>query len=120
MKKVILLAVFLALALGGCTKKSSNESADSANKAKVYKLEDVNQEMTQGGIQAGASRETVQGFFKDRPAYHVCQDSEAGFIVVRRTNQAPPKPNDQYSVSGKKGGGFNWIDPAPPQFSAGN
>ena len=120
MKKVILLAVFLALALGGCTKKSSNESADSANKAKVYKLEDVNQEMTQGGIQAGASRETVQGFFKDRPAYHVCQDSEAGLIAVMRNKQVDPKADDQYIVIGYKDGGVNSIDIGPPQFSAGN
>ena len=124
MTKSLLLAVVIALSLCGCSSKSapaaSSESANSASKPKVYSLEDVNGELTQGGVQSGASRETVQGFFKDRPAYHVCQDSEAGLIAVMRNKQADPKADDQYIVIGYKDGGVNSIDIGPPQFSAGN
>src|SRR5690242_6819944 len=118
MSKVYLLAAVLSLAVCGCSHKSapaaSTEGTDSANKAKVYKLEDVNGELTQGGVQSGASRETVQGFFKDHPAYHVCRDSEAGLIAVMRNKQADPKADDQYIVIGYKDGGVNSIDIGPP------
>lgn len=125
MQKICLLAAVLTLAFCGCSQKSapaaSNQDANfGANKPKVYSLEDVNEELTQGGVQSGASRETVQRFFQDHPAYHVCQDSEAGLIAVMRNKQADLKADDQYIVIGYKDGGINSIDIGPPQFSAGN
>ena len=125
MTKSLLLVAIVVLALCGCNSKrapaASNEaSSSSASKPRVYTLEDVNGELTQGGVQSGASRETVQGFFKDHPAYHVCQDSEARLIAVMRNKQADPKADDQYIVIGYKDGGVNSIDIGPPQFSAGN
>jgi hypothetical protein len=123
MMRICLLAAIFSLSLCACGHKSEPAATDSGSasaKPKVYKLEDVNQELTEGGVQSGASRDTVQGFFKDHPAYHVCQDSEAGLIAVLRNKQADPKADDQYIVIGYKDGGVNSIDIGPPQFSAGN
>jgi PBP1b-binding outer membrane lipoprotein LpoB len=123
--KIMVVLVSILLLLSGCSRKpapaaSSTESSASGSKAKVYSMKDVDQELTQGGVQSGASREQVQSFFKDHSAYHVCQDSEGGLIAVMRNKQADPKADDQYIVVGYKDGAVNSIDIGPPQFSAGN
>lgn len=120
MKPIVLIAAgFVALA--GCSSGPKPDAqANTAERPKVYSMEDVNQELRQAGVETGASPELVQAFFKSHSAYQVCKDFEGGLIAVMRNKKADPKADDQYVVVAYRDGKVAGLDIGPPQFSAGN
>ena len=130
MKVRTLMTFAILLPLCACSSKSSAPAAVGAaqssnpsapaDKPKVYSVDDVNQELNQGGVQNGASQADVQAFFKANPRYQVCQDNDGGLIAVIRNKQADPTADDQYIVIAYRQGVVASRDIGPPQFSVGN
>ena len=122
----VVLAATAWLALAGCgsstkTAASAEPAEPAASKAKIYSMDDVNQELSAAGVALGATQEIVRSFFKDHPAYHVCRDDDTGgLIAVMKNSKVDPKSDDQYIVIAYREGKVANLDIGPPQFSAGN
>jgi hypothetical protein len=127
MKNVFRVKTMAAiLALAGCSSHAPKQATDDAhaaptrNQPKVYSMEDVSQELQQGGVELNSTRENVQAFFKGHSEYRVCKDFDGGLIAVMRNKRADPKADDQYVVVAYRDGKVTNLDVGPPQFSAGN
>jgi len=118
MKTSLILAA-LSLALCGC--KSKDSAASNSAKAKIYELDDVSNELKAAGVQLGTLRPDVRTFFKDHPAYQVCQD--AGYLLVARmrNSKIDPKAHDEYIVVAyDKDDKVSNLEIGPPEFSVAN
>ncbi len=116
--------VLLLIVLSGCTSKPADASAPSSApataKAKVYSMEDVDKDLTDGGVVMDASRDVVTTFFQGHPEYHVCQDTEGSVIAVMRNKKADPKADDQFIVLAFRDGSLANREIGPAMFSVGN
>jgi hypothetical protein len=120
MKKALMVGVAAGiLELGGCG-GSESKPAKNENRPKIYSLEDVNQELRDGGVQLNSTQEDARSFFKKHRAYDVCKDFNGGVIAVMRNKRVDPKADDQYVVLTYRDGKVAYLDIGPPQFSTGN
>lgn len=111
----------LAIALQSlCACNNAPKPTSPADKPKVYSMEDVNQELRQGGVELNSTQAQAEAFFKAHPAYQVCKDFEGGIIAVVRNTKDDPKADDQYVVLTYRDGKLASTDIGPAQFSAGN
>ena len=90
------------------------------SQGKVYSMDDVSKELSDGGVQLNGSPDNVHAFFTAHPAYAICRDNAAGVIAVMRNSKIDPKADDQYIVIVYRDGKVAGLDIGPAMFSAGN
>ena len=112
------------IVLGGCG-KSKQENADSsssaASAAKIYSLQDVDNELKDGQVVLGGTHDNVRAFYASHANYHVCKDDEAFTVAVVWNHKVDKHADDQYVVTNyNRDGTIGGMETGPPQFSAGN
>lgn len=60
--------------------------------AKIYSACDVDQELREGKVAIGGTREDSQAFFQAHPNYRVCKTSESFSVAVIRNKKMIRKP----------------------------
>lgn len=120
MKRAFLIPI-VCLVFCGCGKKPGPADADAAaGAAKIYNLTDVDQELKEGKVDIGGTREDAQAFFQAHPEYQVCQDSESFLVAVMRNKKKDPKADDIFIVTNYRDGKISAMEVGPPQFSVNN
>ena len=119
-----LFALLVLVTVCGCGRKE--ESADAGARpvppeAKVYSLEDVNQQLKDGKLTLEGTHDDFRAFFQAHPEYQLCRDDDAFSVAVVRNKKNDPKADDifilaNYNRDGKIGG----MEIGPPQFSVNN
>jgi hypothetical protein len=119
----VVATLFALAGCGGSSSKSTNVTsvAPAKSPGKIYSLEDVSQELAQGGVKIDGDELAAHAFFKEHSAYQVCKDIDGAVtIAVMRNRLIDPKADDEYIVIAYRGGKVSNLDIGPPQFSAGN
>ena len=114
--------------LGSCNKAkqadkeaSSGTSASPAAAPKIYSMEDVDEELKEGRVVMGGSRENTRAFFRSHDNYQVCKDMESMTIAVVRNSKVDKHADDIYIVARYNlDGTIGAMEVSPPQFSVGN
>ena len=115
------------LSLGGCGKAKQKDVDPSpsgpapASGPKIYSMEDVDNELKEGHVVMGGSRENTRTFFHSHPNYHVCKDMESMTIAVVQNSKADKHADDIYVVARYNlDGTIGAMEVSPPQFSVSN
>jgi hypothetical protein len=119
----VVAALFAVTGCGGSSSRSTNgfSVAPAKRPGKIYSLEEISQQLTQGGVQLNGDELAAHTFFKEHSAYQICKDINGTVtIAVMRNRRVDPKADDEYIVISYSGGKVSYLDIGPPQFSAGN
>ena len=116
------------LSLGGCGRAKQEAvdatpgaAAPTASAPKIYSLEDVDKELTEGQVVMRSSHENTRAFFQSHANYHVCKDMESLTVAVVRNSKVDKHADDIYIVARyNRDGTIGAMDVGPPQFSVGD
>ena len=96
-------------------------AAPTASAPKIYSLEDVDKELTEGQVVMRSSHENTRAFFQSHAHYQVCKDMESVTVAVVRNSKVDKHADDIYIVARyNRDGTIGAMDVGPPQFSVGD
>jgi hypothetical protein len=102
-------------ALCGCGNRAKPRSADEA---KIYAADDVEEELKEGQVVLGGTREDAQAFFRTHANYQVCEDREIFSVAVVRNSKVDKRADDIYVITNYgRDGRISGMEIGPPQFS---
>jgi hypothetical protein len=88
--------------------------------AKVYSLNDVDEQMKAANFVLNGTHEGAQAFFQSHPEFKVCKDTDSFSVAVVRNKKADPKTDDIFILANYKDGKTSGMEVGPRQFSANN
>ena len=123
MRKLFFALLVIAVVCG-CGKKEGSTDAGARPvppEAKVYSLEDVNQQLKEGKVTLEGTHDDFRAFFQAHPEYQLCRDDEAFSVAVVRNKKNDPKADDIYILANyNRDGKIGGMEIGPPQFSVNN
>ena len=122
--KKLFFALLVFAVVCGCGKKEGSNDAGARPvppEAKVYSLDDVNEQLKEGKVTLEGTHDDFRVFFQAHTEYQLCRDDEAFSVAVVRNKKNDPKADDIYILANyNRDGKIGGMEIGPPQFSVNN